>query len=268
MPEHPDFYQHVSDYYDKDADMNFEARAEVNPLLNRIRKDFREVTVKYPFSRVFEIGCGPGFDIAWFAAAYPDKEVTGIDISENMVRLAEKRLEKQGLKNAKVMRSDERELVSKFGPGAFDLVYVYFGALNTVADLPAAARQIRELLSPGGYAVLTFVNKWYLREMIVQMIKLNFRVAFARLKKEWGGYSPDRYLPSHCLSPGQVKKAFRDFQLIEKKGYSIFYPAWYNYKKWVKAPGRAEKKWNTDAGLQNSFLWSKGEYTLFVFKRP
>ena len=27
------FYRSVSDYYDKDADMNFEARAEVNPLL-------------------------------------------------------------------------------------------------------------------------------------------------------------------------------------------------------------------------------------------
>jgi len=261
------FYHSVSDYYDKDADMNFEARAEVNPLLGRIRDDFRKITLKYPFIRALEIGCGPGFDVAWFAAGNPDKEITGVDISENMVKLALKRIKAQDLANARVLKADERSLLEQFSPGSFDMVYVYFGALNTVADLSLAAEQIRDLLLPGGHAVLTFVNKWYWREMFVQMLKLNFKLAFARLKKEWGGYSPDRYLPSRCYSPGEIVQAFNGFELMERKGYSIFYPAWYNYPKWLKKLPSTDKKWKKDESIQNTILWSKGEYTLFVFKK-
>lgn len=262
------FYQSVAEYYDRDADMNFEARAEVNPLLARIRDDFRQVTLQYPFTKALEIGCGPGFDVAWFASGYPDREITGVDISGNMVALARRRIAAQGLSNASVLKADERELLHEFGPGRFDLVYVYFGALNTVADLGKAAERIDALMSPGGHAVLTFVNKWYLREMLVQAMKLNFRLALARLKKDWGGYSPDRHLASRCYSPGEIKKAFGKFRLMERKGYSILYPAWYNYRKWLKALPAADKRWEKDAALQKTFLWSKGEYTLFVFRKP
>ena len=133
-------------------------------------------------------------------------------------------------------------LLEQFTPGSFDLVYVYFGALNTVADLSLAAGQIHDLLSPGGHAVLTFVNKWYWREMFVQALKMNFRLALARLRKDWGGYSPDRHLPSRCYSPAEIRKSFREFQLLEKKGYSIFYPAWYNYRKWLNKLPETDKK--------------------------
>jgi len=268
MAEESDpFYRSVSDYYDADAAMNFEARAEANPLLARIRDDFREVTLKYPFGNALEIGCGPGFDVAWFASRYPEKKITGIDISEKMVDLAQKRITIYGLFNAKIFKADERSLLQQFGPGRFDLVYVYFGALNTVADLSLAAAQIYQLLVPGGHAVLTFVNKWYWREMLVQSLKFNFKLAAARLRKDWGGYSPDRHLSSRCYSPKEIKKAFGEFQLLERKGYSIVYPAWYNYRKWLKALPRTNGRWKADALLQKTFLWSKGEYTLYVFGR-
>jgi SAM-dependent methyltransferase len=262
------YYQSVSAYYDKDADMNFEARAEINPLLGKIRGDFRKITAKYPFTRVLEIGCGPGFDVAWLASAFPGSEVVGVDISDNMVALAQKRIDSQSIPNAKVYTADERSLMRLFGPGSFDMIVVYFGALNTVADLKMTAGIIGELLKPGGHAVLTFVNKWYWREMLVQMLKLNFRLAFARLKKEWGGYSTDRHLPSRCYSPKEILSAFKGFRLLERKGYSIFYPAWYNYRKWLKKLDVIEKKWQRDQAIQHTFLWSKGEYTLFVLKRP
>lgn len=261
------FYETVAGYYDKDADLGFKQRAEANPLLDRIRNDFRQITVKYPFGKVLEIGCGPGFDVCWFAKNYPDTKITGVDISPKMVEIANQQIAEQNLKNAKAFTSDERQLLDKFGKGAFDLIYVYFGALNTVADLGYSANQIKKLLSPGGHAVLTFVNKWYLREMFVQALKLNFKTAFARLKKEWGGYSIDRHLPSHCYSPEKIKSAFRDFSLLERKGYSIRYPAWYNPHKVKNNPELAEELWQKDQELQTSWWWSKGEYTLFVFRK-
>ncbi|MEJ2596394.1 MAG: class I SAM-dependent methyltransferase [bacterium] len=263
-----DFHEQVSAYYDQDVAFGFEKRAGENALLQRIRDDFRQITIKYPFRDVLEIGCGPGFDVAWFANSYPEARITGIDISPKMVELAHHRLRKQHLSNAEVLVMDERKLQEKFGNASFDLIYVYFGALNTVPDLEETASHIYNLLKPGGHTVLTFVNKWYLREMLVQLLKLNFKTAFARLKREWGGYSPNRHLPSRCYSASQIMKIFRQFNLLEKKGYSIIFPAWYNPQKLKGKPEKMKQLWEKDQQIQGTFLWSKGEYILFVFKRP
>ena len=154
-----------------------------------------------------------------------------------------------------------------FTPGEFDLVFVFFGALNTVADLDYTAAQIRTLIKTGGHAVLTFVNKWYLREMLVQFLKMNFQTSFSRLRKEWGGYSTDRHLPSRCYSPRQIKNSFSGFECVEQKGYSITFPAWYNFRKYMNNEDLLDRLWLRDQNLQGTFLWSKGEYTLFVFRK-
>lgn len=205
--------------------------------------------------------------MAWFAERYPDKEIIGIDISKEMIVLAAKRIEKASLSNARAVQCDEKRVPETFSGQKFDLIYVYFGALNTVADLQKTAEDIHDLIAPGGHAVLTFVNKWYLREMLVQTAKLKFSIAFARIKKVWGGYSPERYLPSRCYSPKQILKAFSKFELLERKGYSIYFPAWYNYKKFLNKQGKLDALWEKDQRIQKSSLWSKGEYTLFVFRK-
>jgi hypothetical protein len=162
---------------------------------------------------------------------------------------------------------DERSLLNEFSAGEYKLVFVFFGALNTVSDLKKTAEDISALLQPGGHAVLTFVNKWYLREMLVQLLKLRISGAFARIRKVWGGYSPDRYLPSRCYSPSEVQKAFSGMKLLFRKGYSIFFPAWYNFKKFTGKKHKLERLWKLDQRIQSTFLWSRGEYTLFVFEK-
>lgn len=261
------YYNEVASYYDDDAKLGFEARANVNTSLDRIRNDFRKITTKYKFNKALEIGCGPGFDVHWFATNFPEKQFIAIDISHEMVKLTEKRLDDDNITNAQVLQSDERSLIEKFGEESFDLIYVYFGALNTVEDLDHSAKQIHKLLKPNGKAILTFVNKWYLRELLVQMIKLNFSTAFARLGKVWGGYSVTRFLPSHCYSPSEIMKSFKQFKILDRKGYSIFYPPWYNDHKIRNNPQKADKLWAKDQKIQKSALWSKGEYTLFVFQK-
>lgn len=214
-----------------------------------------------------EIGCGPGFDVHWFARNFPDSNFTAVDISAEMVKLTQSRLDKDKLSNAKVFQSDERSLTNRFSSQSFDLIYVYFGALNTVDDLSFAAKQLHALLRIDGVAVLTFVNKWYMRELIVQSLKLNFKLAFARLGKVWGGYSVERHLDSHCYTPSFIRRVFSDFKELEHKGYSIFYPPWYNDHKVRENPEKAERKWNCDQRIQRTPLWSTGEYSLFVFQK-
>lgn len=260
-----DYYETVSDYYDEDANLGFEDRAQSNPGLERIRNAFRSYIEKVDFEKALEIGCGPGFDAEWLAGKYSERSVVASDVSKQMCDLSEKRL--RPFSNAKVMQVSDADL-GTFEPSSFGLVYVFFGALNTVDNLQSSANKIYDVLEPGGHAVLTFVNKWYLREMVVQLLKLRFRSAMARIRKIWGGYSTSRFLPSTCYSPSDVRAAFSKFEEKDHQGYSILFPAWYNYGKFAANPEKAERLWELDERINRTPFWKFGEYTLFVLRKP
>ena len=58
----------------------------VEPGTSKIRQAFREILKSLPFGRALEIGCGPGIDIAHLATIFPEKDLSGIDISGEMVK--------------------------------------------------------------------------------------------------------------------------------------------------------------------------------------
>ena len=262
-----DYYHVVESYYDDDA-ADFDARYWKNPVLQRIRQDFREEVKRHRASDVLEIGYGTGLDLVHFAKTHPTATFTGIDISGQMQAVASEKIKKAGLKNASAKKGSVENLTSLYPGRQFDLVYVFFGALNTVEDLKAAADYIYDVTAPGGKLVLTFVNKNYAAGMLIELIKLRFKAAFSRFRKEWGGYSPSEYLPSRCYTPKQLKKAFSRFITLKQKGYSILHPAWYYHRLNRMLRKILPALWKTDALLNRSPLWSWGEYTLFVFEKP
>jgi ubiquinone/menaquinone biosynthesis C-methylase UbiE len=259
------YYHEIGTYYDTDA-ADFDARYWENPVLQQIRQSFREEVKRYPAQSILEVGCGTGLDLVHFALTHPDAVIKGIDISNEMVKLTQKRIDQNGCSNATVKKGRVEEIGNLFGDECFDLVYVFFGALNTVEDLKKAAGHLAKSLKPGGILVLSFVNKWYLAGMLLEMAKLNFRRAFARLKPIWGGYSPVKYLPSHCYTPAQIRKSFHGMKLIKIRGYSILQPAWY-FTRINNKLGKAGKLlWKADLLLNRTFFRRFGEYILFVFQ--
>lgn len=261
-----DYYNKVSNYYDEDAG-DFDARYWNNPVLQQIRQSFRQEVKRFAGNNMLEIGCGTGLDLVHFSGVFPERKLFGIDISARMVRLSQARKEKNKRSNIWLGQGSVEDLPVLFPGQRFDIIYVFFGALNTVESLPQAARALRELLNEEGVMVLSFVNKWYLAGMIIELLRLRFKRAYGRLKPLWGGYSPSKFLPSHCYSPKEIKKAFSDFTLVSKKGYSIIHPAWY-YTNINQKLGKVRKYfWKTDLMLNKTILWRYGEYTLFVFKK-
>ena len=95
------YYSEVGHYYDKDA-VDFERRYHLNPALQRIRQSFRERVKSHPQSTVLEVGFGPGFDLVHFAEQFPEQQYYGIDISEEMVRLTQEKIDNGKFINAKV----------------------------------------------------------------------------------------------------------------------------------------------------------------------
>ena len=150
----------------------------------------------------------------------------------------------------------------------FDHIYVFFGALNTVQDLRRVAGILRKRMKRDGTMVLTFVNKWYLVDMLFGLLKFKFRRAFRRIRKIWGGYSDLHHLESRCFSPREIRKAFgNQFEMTHRRGYSILYPAWYRVH-WVSRLGGkiSDILWNADRILNHTPAWCLGEYALYSFK--
>ncbi len=260
------YYNEVGSYYDADA-VDFEARYWDNPVLQRIRQSFREEVKRHPAKVMLEVGFGPGFDLVHFARIMPSAEVYGIDVSEEMVQLAQQKIDAGNLDNAHVAQGSVEDIDDRFPGVRYDMIYVFFGALNTVDDLPLAAKHLQNLLAPGGKMVLTFVNKWFIAGMGIELLKLRVRSAFSRLKPVWGGYSPTKYLASKCYSPSEIKQAFAPLQCPYQSGYSIVYPAWYYHGIHRRMPQRLLRVlWQMDRGIAQSMPGTWGEYMLYRFE--
>ncbi|MEO9804231.1 MAG: methyltransferase [Reichenbachiella sp.] len=262
------YYESVNAYYNEDS-ASFDKRYWENPILQKIRQQFREEVYRLPFKNILEVGCGTGLDLVHFATNYPECSITGIDVSSEMVRLTQAKLTTGKAQNAVVKTGVIEDLDVLFPEQKYDLIYVFFGALNTVDNLNAVAKALHFHLNENGRLVLTFVNKWYALEVMVGLLKLSPSKAFRRFKKIWGGYSDTKQLDSKCLSPGEVKKIFsQGFDIERSKGFSILYPAWYR-TSWLTRFGSrlSELLWKTDQWINRTFLWQFGEYFLYTFKR-
>ncbi|MEX0986738.1 MAG: class I SAM-dependent methyltransferase [Bacteroidales bacterium] len=260
-----EYYQEVEVYYDSDAE-DFDKRYWENPVLQNIRQAFREEVKRFSFRNMLEIGYGTGLDLVHFAKTHPGLELDGIDISPGMQKIARARIKKEKLQNVVAEKGSVEDIQQLFPGKQFDMICVFFGALNTVEDLQGAAKVLKSVSSPGGILVLSFVNKYYLVGMIMELIKCRFVAAFSRLKPEWGGYSPSKFLPSRCYRPGEIKKYFSDFKMVRRKGFSLLYPAWY-YQRLYRLLGPLNPLlWKADRMLNKTPLWRFGEYSLFVFQ--
>ncbi|MAL51499.1 MAG: hypothetical protein CL991_02400, partial [Euryarchaeota archaeon] len=159
------YYDEVAAYYDVEAD-EFEARVCDNHVRQHMLDAFRKVTLEHQPKRMLEIGYGPGVDMFWFAEQPEVEVVHGLDVTPAFHRMGLAKAETLGEGKVKPMLGSAEDAHAKMGQEKVDTVFVYFGALNTTTDLDASARAIAEVLKPGGRAVLSVVNRWYLFDVL------------------------------------------------------------------------------------------------------
>jgi SAM-dependent methyltransferase len=262
-----DYHSSVATYFDHVA-CSFDQRYWDNPILQRMRQVFREEAKRLPWRSALEIGCGTGIDLVHFATIFPERTFLGFDLSPEMVARARDRIRASGKKNVRV---DLGGVEVASGPTALeqhDLCYVFFGALNTTRSLDRAADQLYDALAPGGHLVLTFVNRWYLAEMLICMIRGRWSSAFARHRSQWPGYTPERPLRSWCPGPRAVHRAFGGRgELVRRRGLCIAYPAWYRQRLAAKLGRLAEPLWHLDVAWSRTPAWQLGEYALYVYRK-
>jgi malonyl-CoA O-methyltransferase len=99
--------------------------------------------VQAPPKRVLDLGTGSGAAARLMVARWPDAQVTGVDLSEQMVRQARARATSE---RERYLAADASSL--PFADGSFDLVAL----LNMIPFFD----ELRRVTAPGGTLVLAF----------------------------------------------------------------------------------------------------------------
>ena len=106
-----------------------------------------------PDDVVLDIGCGTGSLVLRLAPEAA--EVHGLDLSEEMIRIARNKARDQGVENAS-FHVGAIEEGAPFGPGSLDGVLAY-SLLHLVEDRATTLKGMFELLKPGGFFVSSTV---------------------------------------------------------------------------------------------------------------
>lgn len=111
--------------------------------------EYREEELPEQIHAVLDVGCGPaGWTLA-VAHRYADIEVTGIDISESMIRYAQTRAASQGLDNA-IFRVMDATKPLDFPDATFDLINLRFAA-RMPAHQPSGRNRTPDRVRDGLY---------------------------------------------------------------------------------------------------------------------
>jgi SAM-dependent methyltransferase len=254
----------IGAYYDTFAEAA-EERYTSNHVLVRVREAFRRAVEPHPAASVLDLGCGPGTDLAWFAERYPGRRYAGIDVSARMVELARANLSARAVR---VERGCAQDIPRLFPGERFDLVYSFFGPLNTEPDLERAIAALAQAVAPGGVLVLTFVSRTYLVDAALHLLRGRPRQASARFTDRWRGYSDKTPLDTWLYFPRQIEARFAPaFQVERREGFSILYPAWYRAARFRQDGRLVRALWIGDRLLNRTRLWSTGEHLLYVLRR-
>ncbi len=147
-----------------------------------------------PGASVLEVGVGTGLALPMYA---PEKRVTGIDLSAEMLVQARQRAVDMGLRNIDSLLEMDAQKTS-FADGQFDIAVAMFVA-SVVPDPRALVAELKRVVRPGG--TILFVNHFAAERGPVWWVERAMAPASSLL-----GWHPDFHL-GHMFAETDLKSS-------------------------------------------------------------
>lgn len=120
-----------------------------------------------PDAQILDIGCGPGEMV--MDLVKEKRFITGIDISEEMIRLAQERLkERPQLKDHVALSTGDIEAL-EFEDDSLDLI-ICSGVVEYLEDDVKWAKELTRTIKSGGYLIINVTNKYCVRKWTEPLI--------------------------------------------------------------------------------------------------
>ncbi len=146
---------------------------------------------------ILDVATGTG-DFAFEAMKLNPDKIVGIDISDGMLEIGRKKINKRGMSDKMTFLNADSENLP-FEDASFDAVTVSFGVRN-FQDLLAGLKEIQRVLRPGGKAIVLEFSKpkhFPLKQIYFGYFKYIMPLFGKAISKDKAAYS---YLPKSVLA--------------------------------------------------------------------
>jgi cyclopropane fatty-acyl-phospholipid synthase-like methyltransferase len=183
-------------------------------------------------AKVIDLGCGSGRHSILFARKCFD--VTGVDLSENLLKVAERSAKNENL-NIKFVKADLRHFDMEQQYDIAVNLFTSFGYFDTDEENFSVFRTANRLLRKGGYFVFDYLNRTYLEKNLVRESKKvksheniiqKRRIEGDRVVKDiiiqYNGTSKTFFESVKMYRIGELRKAIEENGLAIKKTFGDF----------------------------------------------
>ncbi|XP_031337319.1 ubiquinone biosynthesis O-methyltransferase, mitochondrial-like [Photinus pyralis] len=165
--------------------------------------------------RVLDVGCGGGFLSEILAKM--GCEVTGIDVTSNLVEAAKIHASSDPLTSKTVYITESVEDHAKNNAEKYDVVVSNF-VIEHVDDKEYFLNLCMQCVKPGGLFFVTAINKTFLSWLIIITLYKNlFKIIHADMH-EWSQFTPVQYTRQIILK--------NNFEILDTRGYRHSLLSW------------------------------------------
>jgi ubiquinone/menaquinone biosynthesis C-methylase UbiE len=254
----------VAARYDETFSSSLIGKAQRAAVWRELIKTFRKG------NRVLEIGCGTGVDACFLAER--GVQVVACDSSAKMVGVAAHRIQNNGLqKLAQPLLLRAEDIATLAGGELFDGAFSNFGVLNCVEDLRKLARDLAQLIKPGGSALFCWMGSCCLWEVAWYLAHGDVDKAFRRLKRDGitARISDGAFVRVHYPSVRLLAKVFApEFRLKSVQGIGVAVPPSYLESSAQRHPRLLEACERADSWIAHApGVRSLGDHVLVRLQR-